>query len=53
MRLGIILSRIRTDEKRLLAEARVRGIDVITIDNTRVFFELERPHLDVDVLLDR
>lgn len=53
MRLGIILSRIRTDEKRLLAEAEARGIDTITIDNTRIFFELERPHLDVDVLLDR
>lgn len=53
MRLGVLLSRIRTDEKRLMAEAAVRGIEVIPIDNTALVFALERRHLDIDVLLER
>ena len=53
MELGIVLSRIRKDEKRLIAEAGRRGIDVTTIDNTRLVFELDRRHLDLDVVLER
>lgn len=53
MRLGILLSRIRTDEKRLMAEAQAHGIEVMTIDNTSIAFALERPDLDVDVILER
>ena len=53
MELGIVLSRIRKDEKRLIAEAGRRGIDVKTIDNTRLVFELERRHMDLDVVLER
>lgn len=53
MRLGVIFSRIRTDEKRLIAEAAVRGIEVVSIDNTSLIFELEHRHLEVDVLLER
>lgn len=53
MELGIVLSRIRKDEKRLIAEADRRGIDVKTIDNTRLVFELERRHMDLDGVLER
>lgn len=53
MRLGILFSRIRTDEKRLIAEAQLRGLDVVVLDNTAVVFKLEQAHLDVDGVLDR
>ena len=53
MEMGIVLSRIRKDEKRLIAEAGRRGIDVTTIDNTRLVFELDRRHMDLDVVLER
>lgn len=53
MEMGIVLSRVRKDEKRLIAEARRRGFDVTTIDNTRQVFELDRRHMDLDVVLER
>jgi len=53
MNIGIILSRIRTDEKRLIAAAKTRGLVVAPIDNTSVFFDLEHPNLEIDILLDR
>jgi [lysine-biosynthesis-protein LysW]--L-2-aminoadipate ligase len=53
MEMGIVLSRVRKDEKRLIAEAGYRGIDVTTIDNTRQVFELDRRHIDLDVVLER
>ena len=53
MEMGIVLSRVRKDEKRLIAEAGRRGIDVTTIDNTRQVFELDRRHMDLDVVLER
>lgn len=51
--MGIVLSRIRKDEKRLIAEAGHRGIEVKTIDNTRQIFELDRRHINFDVVLER
>lgn len=53
MRLGVLYSRVRTDEKRLMAEAAVRGVEVVSIDNTVLHFDLDRNHLEVDVLLER
>ncbi len=53
MEMGIVLSRIRKDEKRLIAEAGLRGVVVKTIDNTRQVFELDRRHIDLDVVLER
>ena len=53
MEMGIVLSRIRKDEKRLIAEAGLRGFDVTTIDNSRQVFELDRRHMDLDVVLER
>ena len=53
MKLGLILSRIRKDERRLIAAAQARGFDVTTIDNTSVHFDLEKPDLEMDVLIDR
>ena len=53
MEMGIVLSRIRKDEKRLIAEAGLHGFDVTTIDNSRQVFELDRRHMDLDVVLER
>ncbi len=53
MEMGIVLSRVRKDEKRLMAEAGRRGIDVRLIDNTRQVFELDRRHVALDVVLER
>ena len=53
MRMGIILSRIRKDEKRLMAEANLRDVEVVPLDNKALVFELEHCHLDMDVVLER
>ena len=53
MRMGIILSRIRMDEKRLIAEANLRDVEVVPLDNKALVFELEHCHLDMDVVLER
>ena len=53
MRMGLIHSRIRTDEKRLMEAARSRSVEVVPIDNTTLVFQLEERHLDVDVVLER
>ena len=53
MRLGILHSRLRADERRLIAEAEARGIEIEILDNTVLGFELERPHLNVDVIIDQ
>ena len=47
MRMGIILSRIRMDEKRLIAEANLRDVEVVPLDNKALVFELEQCHLDM------
>ena len=53
MRMGIMLSRIRMDEKALIAEANLRGVEVVPLDNKTLGFALEHPHLELDVVLDR
>ncbi|WP_336360493.1 lysine biosynthesis protein LysX [Haladaptatus sp. ZSTT2] len=56
MNVGILYSRIRKDEKLLLAELRERGHEVTKIDVRKVQFGLtEPPEIfdDVDIVLDR
>lgn len=53
MRMGIMLSRIRMDEKALIAEANLRGVEVVPLDNKALVFELEHRHLDLDMVLER
>ena len=53
MRVGLLCSRIRVEEK-LLRDALVRrGIDVVCIDDRDVVMELGRPWRDWDVVLER
>lgn len=50
---GILLSRVRVEEKLLLAEFDQRGVEVVRIDDRHLTLDLDRPSLDVDVVLER
>ncbi len=56
VRVGVLYSRIRKDEKLLLAELRARGHDVVKIDVRKERFSITDPPAvfdGVDILLDR
>lgn len=54
MEMGIVLSRIRKDEKRLITEASNRGAKVTTINNTLEVFDVATArYIDLDVVLER
>ena len=53
MRVGLLHSVIRLEEKMLLAELGRRGVDVVAIDDRAVTFTLGRRTVDVDVILER
>jgi [lysine-biosynthesis-protein LysW]--L-2-aminoadipate ligase len=52
-RVGIVLSRVRVEEKLLLAEFEQRGIEVDTLDDRTLVFDLARPRREWDVMLAR
>ncbi len=53
MRIGVLCSRIRVEEKLIFAELERRGLDYIRIDDNEVIFDLNRGHYDYDVVLER
>ncbi len=54
MRLGILLSQVRVEEKNILARAADRGIETVPVYDREVHFDLgHRTFPDVDVVLDR
>ena len=58
IRLGVLVSYLRPEEKAILAAARERGIDVAPIFDRDLVLDLAAPHapasgLDFDVVLDR
>lgn len=53
MRVGLLHSVIRVEEKMLLEELGRRGVDVVPIDDRTVTFTLGRRAFDVDVILER
>jgi len=53
MRVGLLHSVIRLEEKMLLSELGRRGVDVVAIDDRAVTFTLGRRTVDVDVILER
>jgi [lysine-biosynthesis-protein LysW]--L-2-aminoadipate ligase len=53
-RVGVLLSRVRVEEKLLLAELESRGVETKVIDDREIVLTLEqRPELGVDVILER
>ncbi|MFQ5652655.1 MAG: lysine biosynthesis protein LysX [bacterium] len=54
MRLGLLHSLIRKDEKLLIAELRTRpDIEVVLVDDRKLTFEPGNGHFDFDVVLER
>ena len=54
MKLGMLLSNVRMEEKAILAAAKARGIEVERIFDDEIFFDLERRNFpQVDLVLDR
>lgn len=54
MKLGMLVSHLRTEEKAILAAATARGITVERVFDREVYFDLERPRFPaVDLVLDR
>jgi [lysine-biosynthesis-protein LysW]--L-2-aminoadipate ligase len=53
MNVGILLSRVRVEEKLLLEEFAGHGVEVTRIDDRDVIFELGRNELHFDVVLER
>jgi [lysine-biosynthesis-protein LysW]--L-2-aminoadipate ligase len=53
-RVGVLLSRVRVEEKLLLAELESRGVETKVIDDRELVLTVEqRPDLGVDVILER
>ena len=53
MRIGVLCSRIRVEEKLIFAQFERRGIDYIRIDDDQVIFDLNRGRYDYDIVLER
>lgn len=54
MKIGVLLSRIRVEEKLIFRAAEERGYEVLRIDDRHLVFNLEKPSFpDVDIVLDR
>lgn len=52
LKVGIMFSRIRLEEKLLIKEAQRRGIKIERIDSRKIIFDLDS-RFDIDVLLER
>ncbi len=54
IRIGVLLSRVRVEEKLLFAAAQKLGADLVRIDDRGLIFDLEKREFpEVDVVLDR
>lgn len=50
---GILMSRVRVEEKLLMEELSARGANLVKYDDRELFFDLNRPSINVDVVLER
>jgi [lysine-biosynthesis-protein LysW]---L-2-aminoadipate ligase len=50
---GILMSRVRVEEKLLLTELDKRGVKLVKFDDRDLFLDIERPSIECDVLLER
>ncbi len=53
MRIGVLCSRIRVEEKLIFAELDKRGVDYVKIDDDKVIFDLNEGRYEYDVVLER
>jgi [lysine-biosynthesis-protein LysW]--L-2-aminoadipate ligase len=47
------MSRVRVEEKLLMEELSARGANLVKFDDRELFFDLNRPSINVDVVLER
>src|SRR5687768_7112134 len=50
---GILLSRVRVEEKLLMEELAARGANLIKIDDRHLRLDLNQPSIDCDVVMER
>jgi [lysine-biosynthesis-protein LysW]---L-2-aminoadipate ligase len=53
MRIGVLCSRIRVEEKLIFAELEKRGVDYIKLDDDQLVFDLNAGRYPYDVVLER
>jgi len=53
MRIGVLCSRIRVEEKLIFAELDRRGLDYVKLDDDELVFDLNEEHYPYDVVLER
>jgi [lysine-biosynthesis-protein LysW]--L-2-aminoadipate ligase len=53
MKIGLLHSLIRKDEKFLIDAFKSKGIDLLMIDDRNVTFNLGKDHFDLDILVER
>ncbi|CAN5741915.1 lysine biosynthesis protein LysX [soil metagenome] len=50
---GILMSRVRVEEKLLLAELDHRGVNLVKFDDRQLYLDVEQPVIQCDVVLER
>ncbi len=50
---GVLMSRVRVEEKLLLAELDRRSVKVVRYDDRELYLDIERPSISCDVVLER
>ena len=53
MKIGLLHSLIRKDEKFLMDAFKVKGIELVMIDDRNVTFNLGKDHFDLDIVVER
>jgi [lysine-biosynthesis-protein LysW]--L-2-aminoadipate ligase len=54
MKIGVLISRIRVEEKLIIRAAEAKGCEIVRIDDRDLVFDLERCNFpDVEIVLDR
>ncbi|MHA1143940.1 MAG: lysine biosynthesis protein LysX [Candidatus Helarchaeota archaeon] len=53
MNLAIVINKVSWEEKEIIKAARSKGAKVETINNQRIFFDLEKNDLKADIILQR
>jgi len=53
MRIGVLCSRIRVEEKLIFAELDARGIEYVRLNDDELIFDLNAGHYPYDVVLER
>src|SRR6476620_10414721 len=53
MRIGVLCSRIRVEEKLIFADLDRRGLDYVKLNDDELVFDLNKGHYPYDVVLER